>query len=111
MLRSLVGSEMCIRDRVDGTSPTWTFSDAAAYKDRLRAVNAEVVVIATSPEAADKIKKVTENPDRKVVVIGGDNRGNKNDGESENDGDSKNDGDKTDVTDIINQLIVDSNGK
>jgi len=99
---------------VDGTSPTWSFSDADAYKDRLRAVNAEVVVIATSPESADKIKKITENPDRKVVLIGGDNEDNGDKGnnvDNKGDGDSRSNGDKTDATDIINQLIVDCNGR
>ena len=77
---------------VDGTSTAWSQSDALAYRDRSKALNAEVVVVTTKDSFGEDLKKVTQQPDQNVVVI-----------ESNGNG-------KDDVTDLINTLIVDTNG-
>ena len=77
---------------VDGTSTAWSQSDALAYRDRSKALNAEVVVVTTKDSFGEDLKKVTRQPDQNVVVI-----------ESNGNG-------KDDVTDLINTLIVDTNG-
>ena len=81
---------------VDGKSPTWTSADAKTYKERLKALNTEVIIVTSKGgrgnlKEENGIKELTGLPDGVVPV---------NIGEE-----------TTNISDAINKLIVNANGK
>lgn len=80
---------------VDGKSPTWTSADGETYKKQLKAMNTEVVVVYSSkgdPKGGNGIRELTDSPDSVIPIDIGKQTTDK-------------------VSDIINKVIVDSNGK
>ena len=80
---------------VDGKSPSWTSADGETYKDRLKAMNTEVVVVTSSKgdsEGENGIKELTGSPDNVIPV---DIRKQTTD----------------EISDAINKKIVDTNCK